>query len=129
MEVGEELRRPVEDLDVEARDVLFGSKRHADGWPEGKQPTKLTLFFRATSFRTRLRQYPSAYLRSTLHLAPDNMDNLLRCTARTRLHRQGCKTSWTRSYRKGIVPLYDGVRPKPCRVAECSLRRLRLQRQ
>jgi GSH-dependent disulfide-bond oxidoreductase len=28
MEVGEELRRPIEDLDEEARDVLFGSKRH-----------------------------------------------------------------------------------------------------
>jgi GST-like protein len=27
MEVGEELRRPIEDLDEEARDVLFGSKR------------------------------------------------------------------------------------------------------
>jgi hypothetical protein len=27
IEVGEELRRPIEDLDEEARDVLFGSKR------------------------------------------------------------------------------------------------------
>jgi GST-like protein len=27
MEVGEELRRPIEDLDEEARDVLFGGKR------------------------------------------------------------------------------------------------------
>jgi hypothetical protein len=27
MEVGEELRRPIEDLDEEARDVLFGSRR------------------------------------------------------------------------------------------------------
>jgi GST-like protein len=29
MEVGEELRRPIEDLDEEARDVLFGSRRRA----------------------------------------------------------------------------------------------------
>jgi hypothetical protein len=28
MEVGEELRRPIEDLDEEARDVLFGNRRH-----------------------------------------------------------------------------------------------------
>ena len=27
MEIGEELRRPIEDLDEEARDVLFGGKR------------------------------------------------------------------------------------------------------
>jgi GST-like protein len=27
MEVGEELRRPIEDLDEEARDVLFGGRR------------------------------------------------------------------------------------------------------
>ena len=27
MEIGEELRRPIEDLDEEARDVLFGDKR------------------------------------------------------------------------------------------------------
>ena len=27
MEVGEELRRPIEDLDEEARDMLFGSRR------------------------------------------------------------------------------------------------------
>jgi hypothetical protein len=27
MEVGEEFRRPIEDLDEEARDVLFGSRR------------------------------------------------------------------------------------------------------
>jgi GSH-dependent disulfide-bond oxidoreductase len=31
MEVGEELRRPIEDLDEEARDVLFGSKRRSEG--------------------------------------------------------------------------------------------------
>jgi GSH-dependent disulfide-bond oxidoreductase len=29
MEVGEELRRPIEDLDEEARDVLFGRKGRA----------------------------------------------------------------------------------------------------
>jgi hypothetical protein len=31
MEVGEELRRPIEDLAEEARDVLFGSKRRSEG--------------------------------------------------------------------------------------------------
>ena len=31
MEVGEELRRPIEDLDEEARDVLFGGRRRAAG--------------------------------------------------------------------------------------------------
>jgi len=31
MEVGEELRRPIEDLDEEARDVLFGGKRRTEG--------------------------------------------------------------------------------------------------
>ena len=31
MEVGEELRRPIEDLDEEARDVLFGGRRRATG--------------------------------------------------------------------------------------------------
>jgi GST-like protein len=31
MEVGEELRRPIEDLDEEARDVLFGSGRRTTG--------------------------------------------------------------------------------------------------
>jgi hypothetical protein len=31
MEVGEELRRPIEDLDEEARDVLFGGKRRSEG--------------------------------------------------------------------------------------------------
>src|SRR5215217_6605338 len=31
MEVGEELRRPIEDLDEEARDVLFGSRRRLQG--------------------------------------------------------------------------------------------------
>jgi GST-like protein len=31
MEVGEELRRPIEDLDEEARDVLFGGKRNVEG--------------------------------------------------------------------------------------------------
>ena len=31
MEVGEELRRPIEDLDEEARDVLFGSKHRTEG--------------------------------------------------------------------------------------------------
>jgi GST-like protein len=31
MEVGEELRRPIEDLDEEARDVLFGGKRRTAG--------------------------------------------------------------------------------------------------
>jgi GSH-dependent disulfide-bond oxidoreductase len=31
MEVAEELRRPIEDLDEEARDVLFGSKRRSAG--------------------------------------------------------------------------------------------------
>jgi hypothetical protein len=31
MEVGEELRRLIEDLDEEARDVLFGSRRRATG--------------------------------------------------------------------------------------------------
>jgi hypothetical protein len=31
MEVGEELRRPIEDLDEEARDVLFGGKRLSEG--------------------------------------------------------------------------------------------------
>jgi GSH-dependent disulfide-bond oxidoreductase len=31
MEVGEELRRPIEDLDEEARDVLFGGGRGATG--------------------------------------------------------------------------------------------------
>jgi GST-like protein len=31
MEVGEELRRPLEDLDEEARDVLFGDKRRSEG--------------------------------------------------------------------------------------------------
>jgi GSH-dependent disulfide-bond oxidoreductase len=31
MEVGEELRRPLEDLDEEARDVLFGGKRRSEG--------------------------------------------------------------------------------------------------
>jgi GSH-dependent disulfide-bond oxidoreductase len=30
MEVGEELRRPIEDLDEEARDVLFGGKRRTE---------------------------------------------------------------------------------------------------
>jgi len=31
MEVGEELRRPIEDLDEEARDVLFGGRRRTTG--------------------------------------------------------------------------------------------------
>ena len=31
MEVGEELRRPIEDLDEEARDVLFAGKRRSEG--------------------------------------------------------------------------------------------------
>ena len=31
MEVGEKLRRPIEDLDEEARDVLFGGKRRSGG--------------------------------------------------------------------------------------------------
>jgi GST-like protein len=31
MEVGEELRRPIEDLDEEARDVLFGGRRRSAG--------------------------------------------------------------------------------------------------
>ena len=31
MEVGEELRRPIEDLDEEGRDVLFGSRRRTTG--------------------------------------------------------------------------------------------------
>ena len=31
MEVGEELRRPIEDLDEEARDVLFGGRRRSTG--------------------------------------------------------------------------------------------------
>ena len=31
METGEELRRPIEDLDEEARDVLFGGKRRTEG--------------------------------------------------------------------------------------------------
>jgi GST-like protein len=31
MEVEEDLRRPIEDLDEEARDVLFGSKRRSEG--------------------------------------------------------------------------------------------------
>jgi hypothetical protein len=31
MEVGEKLRRPIEDLDEEARDVLFGGRRRTTG--------------------------------------------------------------------------------------------------
>jgi hypothetical protein len=31
MEVGEELRRPIGDLDEEARDVLFGGRRRTTG--------------------------------------------------------------------------------------------------
>ena len=31
MEVGEDLRRPIEDLDEEARDVLFGGRRRTTG--------------------------------------------------------------------------------------------------
>ena len=31
MQVGEELRRPIEDLDEEARDMLFGGKRRSEG--------------------------------------------------------------------------------------------------
>jgi GST-like protein len=31
MEVGEDLRRPIEDLDEEARDMLFRGKRRAEG--------------------------------------------------------------------------------------------------
>jgi GSH-dependent disulfide-bond oxidoreductase len=31
MELGEKLRRPIEDLDEEARDVLFGGRRRTTG--------------------------------------------------------------------------------------------------